>query len=123
MNNIKEMRKALKLTQADFSEIFGIPKRTLEDWEAGRRQPAPYVEHLLRLSCEAVMKDDRKRDALERSDVNEIKLVREGGYYTIYIDGMQCDCGLLYDQITSLDEWLESGRTLPEYVEASQITW
>lgn len=45
--SIKEMRQALGLTQLAFSEKFEIPKRTIEDWEAGRRNPPRYVLNLL----------------------------------------------------------------------------
>ena len=38
-NRIKELR--------EFSEHTGIPIRTLEDWEAGRRTPPEYVPRLL----------------------------------------------------------------------------
>jgi transcriptional regulator with XRE-family HTH domain len=31
---IKELRTAAGMTQKAFSEYFGIPKRTIEDWES-----------------------------------------------------------------------------------------
>ena len=31
--DVKQLRVALKMTQAEFANYFGIPKRTLEDWE------------------------------------------------------------------------------------------
>ena len=45
--NIKEIRALTGLSQAKFAERYGIPKRTLEDWEAGRRKPAEYFLRLL----------------------------------------------------------------------------
>lgn len=36
MNNIQKIRKEKGITQKELSEITGIPKRTLEDWEAAR---------------------------------------------------------------------------------------
>ena len=45
--SIKESRKAAGLTQAEMSKIFEIPRRTLEDWETGRRSPAPWAEKLI----------------------------------------------------------------------------
>ena len=36
---IKELRESIKMTRKEFSEHTGIPVRTLEDWEAGRRTP------------------------------------------------------------------------------------
>ena len=47
MNNIKESRLEAGLTQQKMSDLTGIPKRTIEDWEAGRRTPPSYVERLV----------------------------------------------------------------------------
>lgn len=44
---IKEARKAAHLTQQQMSDLFEIPKRTIEEWEASRRTPPPYVEKLI----------------------------------------------------------------------------
>ena len=45
--NIKELRTAAKMTQKAFAEYFGIPKRTIEDWETERRTPTAYVLELI----------------------------------------------------------------------------
>lgn len=42
-NKIKELRAATSLTQEKFSQFYGIPKRTLENWEGGRRTPHEYI--------------------------------------------------------------------------------
>ena len=47
MNNLKEARKAAGLSQAEMSSMFEIPKRTIENWEAGLRNPPVYVEKLI----------------------------------------------------------------------------
>lgn len=44
---IKEARENAKLTQVKMSELLEIPKRTIEDWENGRRKPPIYVEKLV----------------------------------------------------------------------------
>jgi len=36
---VSVIRRALKLTQEEFSERFGIPLGTLRDWEQGRKEP------------------------------------------------------------------------------------
>lgn len=46
MNEIKKMRKEAGMTPKAFSEFFGIPVRTLQDWEAGLRTPPDYVVRL-----------------------------------------------------------------------------
>lgn len=44
---IKELRTVCGMTQQAFSDYFGIPKRTIEDWEAGRRKPARRIRRSL----------------------------------------------------------------------------
>lgn len=44
---IKEMRTACGMTQAQFSEYFGIPKRTIENWEGGKNTAPDYVIKLI----------------------------------------------------------------------------
>lgn len=43
----KAIRKASGLTQAAFAEKYGIPKRTIENWECGQRDAPTYVLDLL----------------------------------------------------------------------------
>lgn len=43
----KELRNASKMTQLEFSKYFKIPKRTIENWEAGKRKPAEYIIELM----------------------------------------------------------------------------
>lgn len=47
MSKIKETRTKLGMTQREVSNLLGIPKRTIEDWEAGRRKCPEYVEKLV----------------------------------------------------------------------------
>lgn len=44
---VKELRIACGMTQQAFADYFEIPKRTLEDWEAGRRKPPEYLVKLI----------------------------------------------------------------------------
>ncbi|MBQ6788298.1 MAG: helix-turn-helix domain-containing protein [Lachnospiraceae bacterium] len=44
---IRELRESIGLTRKEFSEHIGIPVRTLEDWEAGRRTPPEYIPKLI----------------------------------------------------------------------------
>lgn len=44
---IKEIRENSGLNRSEFSKNYSIPIRTLEDWEAGRRNPPKYVLSLL----------------------------------------------------------------------------
>jgi transcriptional regulator with XRE-family HTH domain len=45
--NIHEMRTALGETQSQFAERYGIPFRTIQNWETGQRKPPDYVMNLL----------------------------------------------------------------------------
>ena len=53
---VKDLRKASGMTQKEFGEYFGIPKRTIENWEteslySGRKCP-PYLLDLMRYKLE-----------------------------------------------------------------------
>lgn len=37
--DIKAIRKRVKMSQAEFSRVYGISKRALQEWEQGGRQP------------------------------------------------------------------------------------
>ena len=57
---IKDLRESVKMNRKEFSEHTGIPVRTLEDWEAGRRTPPEYIPHLLsyQLKYEALVRKE-----------------------------------------------------------------
>ena len=44
---IKEIRTITGFSQAKFAERYKIPKRTVESWEMGERQPPAYVLDLI----------------------------------------------------------------------------
>lgn len=46
-SDFRNARNAAGLTQQQMSDIFKIPKRTIEDWETGRRNPPEYVKILV----------------------------------------------------------------------------
>jgi len=37
--DVKAIRKRVKMSQAEFSRVYGISKRALQEWEQGGRQP------------------------------------------------------------------------------------
>lgn len=72
-NLIRYTRIDCGLTQQQMSDLLGIPKRTIEDWEAGRRACPDYVEKLIvdkltatfkRPDYKAILED--LQDCLER---------------------------------------------------------
>lgn len=48
----KELRQASGMSMARFGEYFGIPRRTIEDWEAGKRECKDYLIELMRYKLE-----------------------------------------------------------------------
>lgn len=56
--SICNLRSLTGLSQQAFSDKYEIPKRTIEDWERGRRKPPEYVVKLL----ERVVKGDIEKE-------------------------------------------------------------
>lgn len=53
-DEIVRMRKRKGLSRIDFAKYFGIPYRTVQEWELGRRRPPQWVIGLL----ERVVEED-----------------------------------------------------------------
>lgn len=47
--NVQRIRQKFNMTQKDFSSVFGIELRTLQDWEQGRRMPAGASRNFLHI--------------------------------------------------------------------------
>ncbi len=43
----KAARKAAGFTQKTCAETYGIPRRTIEDWEGGKRIPPDYIQFFI----------------------------------------------------------------------------
>lgn len=61
MTSIKEIRNYTGLSQANFAKKYGIPKRSIENWEAGSRNCPDYLTTLL----DRVVKEDFKKFLVE----------------------------------------------------------
>lgn len=68
---IKKMREEAGMTQKAFSNFFGIPVRTLQDWEAGLRKPPEYVVRLLPYKLKAEWDYKNKRPKTSESTKRE----------------------------------------------------
>ena len=57
INRIKQLRKDTGMKQVEFAEYFGIPVRTIQEWEHDRRTPPDYLIRLLeyRLRIEGLL--------------------------------------------------------------------
>ncbi|MDD3206688.1 MAG: helix-turn-helix domain-containing protein [Lachnospiraceae bacterium] len=46
-NTLLEVRKSTGMNRREFAEYFGIPYRTIQDWELGNRQMPEYLLRLI----------------------------------------------------------------------------
>lgn len=56
---IKEARQAAGLTQQGVTNTLGIPKRTLQDWESGKRTPPGWAEALVVEKLERIAQESQ----------------------------------------------------------------
>lgn len=49
---LTELRKAMGMNRRAFCEYFEIPYRTVQDWEAGKRNMPDYLLHLMKYKAE-----------------------------------------------------------------------
>lgn len=58
--SIKELREASGMTQKAFAEYFGIPKRTIENWEGEKRECPSYLLELMEYKAkkEGIIKNE-----------------------------------------------------------------
>ena len=45
--DIRTVRKKLNMTQTEFGNLFGIPMRTIQEWEYGKRKAPDYVINMM----------------------------------------------------------------------------
>ena len=64
MQESERIRKILGISRAEFSRRYGIPTRTLEEWDAGRRTPPEYVVSLL----ERCVREDKLKELVEEKN-------------------------------------------------------
>src|SRR3990172_19312 len=50
LNEVSQARQKSGLSQAQFAEALGISKRTLQEWEQGRRSPSGAAQTLIRIA-------------------------------------------------------------------------
>ena len=59
MSTIRDARKASGLSQQGVTDSLGIPKRTLQDWEAGKRTPPGWAEALVVEKLNKIAQDNQ----------------------------------------------------------------
>lgn len=50
--NLQELRKLSGMSQTAFAEYFGIPRRTVQNWDLGQRKCPEYLLELMRYKLE-----------------------------------------------------------------------
>lgn len=79
---MKEIRKKTGWSQSKFAEHFGIPVRTLQQWEQGKSVPPSYVTRMIAyiLAFESIAGDKfpeewrgKKNIESDRSSQNQIR--------------------------------------------------
>lgn len=72
INRLKKIREELGMNRTEFSNYIGIPLRTLEEWEAGRRQMPDYVLRLITYYAKVQqLLAEKKIDLEENADAEE----------------------------------------------------
>lgn len=67
MTSIKEARQAAGLSQQGVTDTLGIPRRTLQDWETGKRTPPGWAEALVVEKLERIAQESQTaRSTAER---------------------------------------------------------
>lgn len=54
---IKEYREKVGISRAEMARMFGIPIRTLENWESGVRKPPAWAEKLIIEKLNSMIKE------------------------------------------------------------------
>ena len=67
-DRIKELRKKTGLSQSKFSAKFGIPVRTLQQWEQGISAPP---EYLVRMMVYIMLLEEKKQIKHEEPEGDE----------------------------------------------------
>lgn len=59
MKTIKAARQAAGLSQQGVTDTLGIPRRTLQDWESGKRTPPGWAEALVVEKLERIAQESQ----------------------------------------------------------------
>lgn len=65
---VREMRKETGLSAQKFGDKYGIPMRTIQDWERGERNAPDYVIDLL----ERAVEEDKAQEVFKRYDAGSV---------------------------------------------------
>lgn len=80
IEKISESRKAAGLSQTSMSRTMGIPLRTIQDWESGKRTCPSYVERFVLDELDRIKK--KGEGDMRTKLINEKKINKELQIYT-----------------------------------------
>lgn len=69
---IKELRRTYNLTQSELSELTGIPKRTLQNWEYEVRKAPDYMKKYVSVCCKDLESRKKAGEYLSTLDIENI---------------------------------------------------
>lgn len=64
---IKELREKTGLSQQKFGDYFGIPRRTIQNWEMGTSECNQYIVEMMeyKLKNEGLIEESEKKDSFK----------------------------------------------------------
>lgn len=75
---IRDIRKKTGLNRTEFAAHFGIPLRTVEDWEAERRTPPEYIPRFIYYQWEYEQMVNRSSDpVIQAGDGRNVNIVKD----------------------------------------------
>ena len=75
MSAIRDARKAAGLSQQGVTDALGIPRRTLQDWESGKRTPPGWAEALVVEKLEKLAQDNQDNKKNSENPIDNTSFV------------------------------------------------
>ena len=103
----KELRRASGMTQQQFADYFGIPKRTIENWDAGVNKCPQYLLELMKYKLD---KESKKQQILDEY-IRVVESFKEADESNIYERSTRIDKDL-NDLNRDCTEWIAEFKAL-----------
>ena len=67
---VKSLRESMNMNRREFCEYFGIPYRTVTDWESGKRSMPEYVFRLMehKAKAEKMLVKGQNQESVQHCD-------------------------------------------------------
>lgn len=112
MNNLKNLRKKRGYSIKQLHEMTGIPVRSLEDWDAEKRQIQAYhrikaLSEVLNCDMDDLMTKEEKCLYDGKNALICLVQVETGVNISVYLKGVPCNAAAAYDTIIPRESALE----------------